>query len=184
MQLNLSHLVTPRCYDHEEKCLWTATWQFIVKRRKIVSSQTCYKSLSVSSNHSTFYQCSATAFLSVSRHHFSSVPPQGRPLFFHFTYISVCSCFNGFERNCNLFPYILLYFVRVCADKLCYQYCLLYFKLFRYYHNFLHKKVTLCISVKSLTPGISRKEFSIAILLLQVDRRWQKNPLGKSGQTC
>ena len=115
----------------------------------------------------------------MSHHQFSSFPPQGRPLFFHFTYISVCSCFNGFERNCNLFPYILLYFVRVCADKLCYQYCLLYFKLFRYYQNFLRKKVTLCISVKSLTPGISSKEFSAAILLLQVDRRRQKTLLGK-----
>ena len=51
---------------------------------------------------------------------------------------------------------------------------------FRYFHNFLRKKVTFCISVNfSLTPGISSKEFSAAILLLQVDRRWQKRFLGK-----
>ena len=53
---------------------------------------------------------------------------------------------------------------------------------FRYFHNFLRKKVTLCISVNFsliLTPGISSKEFSAAILLLQVDRRWQKTFLGK-----
>ena len=177
---NLSHLVTPRCYDREEKCLWTATWQFIVKRRKIVSSQTCYKSLSVSFNCSTFYQCSA---------HFCEWVTTSFPLFLHkvvhfsFTlltlrFAAVSMALNAIVICFRISCFILFVFVLInfAINTACFT------SNFRYFHNFLRKKVTLCISVNFsliLTPGISSKEFSAAILLLQVDRRRQKTLLGK-----
>ena len=55
---------------------------------------------SVSFNCSTFYQCSATAFLSVSHHQSSFVPLKRSSTFLDFTSTSVCSCFNGVYGNC------------------------------------------------------------------------------------
>lgn len=151
---------------------------------------------SVSFNCSTFYQCCATAFLSVS-HHQSSFVPLKQVVHFSFTLLTLrfaAASMAFMAIVLNLFPYIMLCFVFVCANTLCLQYRLIFFKRFSYYHNFLRRKVSfafpaaafnysylcqLLIDTGDFKQRIFHNHFATA-----TGQKMVKIFLGKTGQTC